>query len=193
MANWFIALPVRAAELPAGMLESLPAGLRRFHPDDLHLTVAFLGAVSEERARQAWDRAGAITEGPFVVQLGPPAAFGRPRRPSAFGLELGTGGEEVTRLIATWRDSLLAAAGLEPDPRDARPHLTLGRPPRRGGDVIRARARRWVETREPPPATLHLDRIALYTWNDDRRERLFRIVDERPLPCSPGPAPSPPG
>lgn len=186
MANWFVALPVRPAELPAGLIESLPAGLRRFHPDDLHLTVAFLGAVSGARARAAWDAAADIAEGPFTVDVGAPAALGKPRRPSAFGLDLGAGGEAVTRLIETWRDRLLAAADLEPDARAARPHITLGRPPRRGGDVIRKRGRRWVERYEPPPATLHLDRIALYTWSDDRRERLFRIVAERALPRAAG-------
>lgn len=181
MANWFVALPVTASELPPGLLDGLPPGLRRFDPRDLHVTVAFLGPVSEAAAEAAWQAAADIDEGPFRVGLGPPAALGRPRRPSAFGLDLGAGGEAVAEFIRRWRDPLRAAAGCGPETREVRPHLTLGRPPRHGGNAIRARARRWVETWEPPPATLHLDRLALYTASEDRRERLFRIVHERPL------------
>lgn len=181
MANWFVALPVSASELPQGLLDGLPAGLRRFDPRDLHVTVAFLGPVTEAAAAAAWQAAAEIDEGPFAVELGPPAALGRPRRPSAYGLDLGAGADAVADFIARWRDPLLAAAGRDPERRPVRPHVTLGRPPRRGGEAIRERAGRWLETCEPPPATLHLDRLALYTASEDRRERLFRIVHERPL------------
>lgn len=186
MANWFIGLPIDAQALPEGLLEGLPAGLRRLPPADLHITVAFLGAVDESAARAAWELAADIEEGPFRVTLGPAAAFGRPARPSAFGLELGDGREAVAALIGRWRDHLLAAAGQPPERREPRPHVTLGRPPRRAGETIRRRALEWVERFEVPPATIPLERIALYTWSKDRRERLFRIVESRTLPCRPG-------
>ncbi len=184
MANWFIALPVDAGELPPDLLEGLPAGLRRFHPADLHITLAFLGSVTPEAASAAW-RAAGIDAGPFTAALGTPAALGKPRRPSAFGLDLGDGGEAVAQVIGQWRDPLRQAAGLAAETRAPRPHLTLGRPPRRGGDAIRARARHWVETYSPPATPITLDRIALYTWAADRRERQFRIVDTAALPCAP--------
>jgi 2'-5' RNA ligase len=54
MPNWFIALPVS----PLGWFERLvpppPAGFRAFHPDDLHLTIAFLGAVDDATASRGW-------------------------------------------------------------------------------------------------------------------------------------------
>lgn len=179
--NWFIGLPVAAQELPAGLLGSIPPGLRRFHADDLHLTVAFLGAVRPDAARAAWRLAGDIEEGPLRADTGPLAAFGRPGRPSAYGLELGAGGEAVAAFIARWRDPLRAAAGVGAERRDVRPHVTLARPPRRGARTIRERADTWLAQAQPGPATLTLERIALYTRAPPGDERLFQRVDEAPL------------
>jgi len=182
--NWFIALPVRAADLPPGLVGEMPPGLRRMHPDDLHITVAFLGPVRPRAARAAWALATTIDEGPFRVESGALAAFGRPERPSAYGLDLGPGGAAVGAMIERWRNALLRAAAAREETRPVRPHITLGRPPRRGGTTIRARAHEWLATAAPAASALHLDRIALYTWPEDRRERLFRIVEQCTLPCA---------
>lgn len=179
--NWFIGLPVDAAELPAGLVASIPPGLRRFHADDLHVTVAFLGPVDPEAARAAWARAADIDAGPLRVQTGALAGFGRPARPSAYGLELGPGGDALAELIGRWRDPLRAAAGVGPEGRAVRPHVTLARPPRRGGRTIRARADAWLARTAPAPATLTFARIALYTRAGAGDERLFRRVEETTL------------
>lgn len=182
--NWFIGLPVRAEELPPGILASLPAGIRRFHEDDLHVTVAFLGPVGREDAEKAF----AVTDWsrlpPLAAVTGPRGAFGNPRRPSAYGLEIESEGDRVTRFIEAWRDALIEAADSPPENRPVRPHLTLGRPPRRPAETIRDRARRWLDERQPA-TTLRLDRIALYTRSDDRRERQFARVRESVFAAAP--------
>lgn len=178
--NWFIGLPVDAGELPAGLMASIPPGLRRFHPDDLHLTVAFLGAVGPEAARAAWALVGDIDAGPLRAQTGRLAAFGRPGRPSAYGLELGAGRDSLAAFIGAWRDPLRAAAGVGAEERAVRPHVTVARPPRRGGQAIRARAAAWLDT-QPAPATITLARIALYTRAPPGEERQFRRIEEAPL------------
>lgn len=168
--NWFIGLPVRAGELPPDIVASLPAGIRRFHADDLHVTVAFLGAVGRNAADRAWSVTDWSRLPPLTAVTGPRASFGHPRRPSAYGLEIES--DRLVRFIRDWRDVLLEAAGRPPETRDVRPHVTLGRPPRRRADAIRDRARRWVDVQQAG-TPLRLDRIALYTWSDDRRERQF--------------------
>jgi 2'-5' RNA ligase len=182
MANWFIGLPVRAEQLPADVFDSLPAGLRRLAAEDLHITLAFLGGVDEAAARAAWARAN-VAAGPLKATVGSPGALGRPERPSAFGLDLARGGETVAALIEQWRDPLRAAAGLAAENRAARPHVTLARPPRRGGDAIRRRGERWVATYSPEAAELDLDTLALYTWSRERPRRQFRMVERVALPA----------
>src|SRR3954464_13068769 len=49
--NWFFAFPIDGAfvlELPP-----LPSNFRRFHPEDVHLTLAFLGGCGEPAAVRA--------------------------------------------------------------------------------------------------------------------------------------------
>lgn len=179
-ANWFIALPVESPALET-LTATLPAGLRRLHPDDWHLTLAFLGAVGEQRALAAWRRAGDIDAAPFAVEATGPAAFGRPSRPSAFGLDIERGHEALRALIEQWRDPLRAAAGVEPESRDARPHITLARPPRRGGRAIHERAAGWLRATRFDPVPLRLEQIALYTAAEPGMQRLFRRVAQRPL------------
>lgn len=176
--NWFIGLPVSADELPRDILASLPAGIRRFHEDDLHVTVAFLGPVDPEDADKAFSVTDWSRLPPLTAVTGARAAFGNPRRPSAHGLELDSEADDaVARFIETWRNVLLEAAGRPFENRSIRPHVTLGRPPRRPAETIRERAGRWLDERQPA-VPLRLDRIALYTRADDRRERQFVRIRE---------------
>src|SRR5512135_3452055 len=49
--NWFFAFPIDGSfvlELP-----ELPSSFRRFHPEDVHLTLAFLDGCGEDRAMRA--------------------------------------------------------------------------------------------------------------------------------------------
>lgn len=158
--NWFIALPLDADDLPAGELDALPAGTRRFHPADLHVTVAFLGPVDCATALQARELVDWSGQPPMRVATSARATFGSPARPSALGLEFNDPDGKLTAFIGTWRDHLLAAADRPPERREVRPHVTLGRPPRRGSDSIALRD--WLAA-SPAPAPVLLDRIALYT------------------------------
>lgn len=182
-ANWFIALPFPPTSLPEDELRRLPAGTRAFDPADLHVTVAFLGAVGEHHALRAWDRLEADDTLPLSAVIGPRAVFGAPRRPSALGFDLDTGTDDarLTRFIAQWRDALRAAAGLAPERRPVRPHVTLGRPPRRADAAWRDELAAWLD-RSTAHAPVSLDRIALYTRAEPGARRRFREVRAFPGP-----------
>lgn len=180
-ANWFLALVLPE---PAGWIDAaaaVPSGVRRFHPADLHITVAFLGACGEELGLAAWQAVETMRHPPIWVSAGPWLALGHPSRPSAFGLGLDQGHQAVANLMASWGAAALAAAERPPERRAPLPHVTLARPTRRGGEDARRAMQQWISTAALPPTPALLEHLALFTWAEDRQERLFRVVAQRQL------------
>lgn len=170
--NWFVGLPAPVAlELPPA-----PPATRLFAPSDRHFTIAFLGSVTEAQARSAW----AALDWPLPaveVTLGAVVPMGPPRRYSALSFTLDRGRAEVEAAIAKARVACCEAAGVAVDPRPALAHLTIARPQRRATDAERATALAWAKEIRPPAAAFTLGSVALYTWAEDRKSTLFRIVE----------------
>lgn len=183
--NWFIGLPVAPGSWFAPVVRSAPSFLRLFHPEDVHITVAFLGACGEQRARQAWSEAEQQLHrrpaAPLVATLGGLAPMGNPKRPSALSVVLEAGAEPVAELMGSLREAAWRAAGARPDPRPPLPHITVARPPRRASATQRRSAAEWARAHPPIGARITLDEVALLTWAHDRRVRQFRIVARMPL------------
>ncbi|HCH63287.1 MAG TPA: hypothetical protein DFR83_10810 [Deltaproteobacteria bacterium] len=178
--NWFIGWP---ATLPAEWLADLapPPRFRVFHPGDLHATIAFLGGVSESAARHAWATLPPILGGPFEATWGGIVAMGPPRRYSALAAELDTPTRALRAQMATLQPKLLGAAGARPARHPPRPHVTIARPQRRASEAQRARGLEWAAGLTLPVLTTPIDKVALFTWSANRKERLFQIVEERAL------------
>lgn len=181
--NWFFAFPLPGAfvlELPEP-----PRALRRYHPDDVHLTLAFLGGVGEagaERALAALDqRLADATPAALEVTLGEVVPMGAKSRYSALSALLEVGRAETSACVTALRDALTEAANGRREKRPAKPHVTVARPRSRASEADRELGLRWAEGLDLRSVRARLDRIALYTWSEDRRERLFRIVTERRL------------
>jgi 2'-5' RNA ligase len=202
MANWFIALAVPGAGWLDEMLADAPRVLRRFHPDDLHLTVAFLGPVAPEAAHAAFAVAAQVPRRSFQVGFCDLKPMGNPRRFTALSLVLDDGRDPVVDWIAASRDPMFGAAGARPDLRPPLPHVTVARPRRDASERDRSAILDWAEHVRVPAGLFRLDRLALYTWNEDRKERQFRVVERcevtpwggsRAGATSPGPADARPG
>jgi RNA 2',3'-cyclic 3'-phosphodiesterase len=179
-ANWFIALPVSAG----AWFEALtppPAGVRPFGAKDLHLTVAFLGPVSEERARSAFELAPALTLEACDVTLSKVECLGSKHKPSAFSAVLGIGRVSVESAMSEIRAAMWQRAGARHDTRPALAHVTLARPQRRITPEQLQHALDWALGLQVSGVRCRLDRVALYTWSEDRAQTLFRIADELPL------------
>jgi 2'-5' RNA ligase len=176
MSNWFLAVPVSAAGWFPDRVGEPPPGVRLFHPDDLHVTVVFLGACGGEAAGRAWADARAFPgpRGPATLDRIVP--MGNPRRPSALSALLGEGCEEATAFLAAHRDRWADLAGAPRDRRPPLPHCTVARPRRAATGAERARAARWAEGLEVRGVAVTLGALALYTWSEDRSARLFRVV-----------------
>lgn len=180
-ANWFIgvALPPDAGWIHAA--HGLPEGMRRFHPLDLHITVAFLGPCGEAKAHRAWAAMTSHGHPPVQAEAKAWHALGHPHRPSAFGLVLGGGHSTLADLMQRWGRDALAAAGRPAEQRAPLPHVTLARPSRRAGDQARMAMQRWITHAPVPTAPARLEHLALYTWANPRHERLFQVVARRRL------------
>lgn len=180
VSNFFLAWPVpadpRFTAIPAP-----PPGLRCLHPDDLHVTLVFLGPVGLAAAERAWATLPAPV--PRRVPLGPVRPMGHARRWSALAAHLG---DALHADIAALRGPACAAAGVRPDPRPPLAHLTIARLRRSAGPADRDAALRWAATVDLV-GDLTLAQLALYTWDEPRADRLFRIVHRA------GSAPVPPG
>jgi 2'-5' RNA ligase len=182
--NWFFAFPITGAFIAT--LPPPPAALRLFHPEDVHLTLSFLGscgASAAEQALAALDQALAgLSASPLEVSLAEVVPMGRKSRYSALSALLDRGRAATSGLITSLRDVLSQAALGRSETRAPKPHVTLARPSRQASDAARAAGLIWAEQLDVRWVSARLDRVALYTWSEgNRRERLFRIVAERPL------------
>jgi len=183
-ANWFIGLAVPAGTWFEPFVAAAPPHLRRFHPDDLHLTVAFLGPCGEARAKHAWAEAEAYRGAPLRATLGRLVAMGNPKRPSALSLLLTEGRSQAIQLIEELRDPLLQAASARADKRPPKPHITLARPARKASAEHRHEAFNWALNQPAVGVEVSLDTICLYTWSADRRTQQFRVVASHRLGSS---------
>lgn len=127
-----------AVELPDAARAALQAHIARLSralprvrfqpPDSLHLTLAFLGELDDERLDAATQAAiaAASTAPPFTLMVAGLGIFGPPSAPRV--LWCGVGGDVPTllRLQAALADRL-EAAGFPRERRPFAPHLTLAR------------------------------------------------------------------
>lgn len=115
--------PLRSAL--AGRVESLvPPGLGRpQRPDQLHLTLEFLGAVPAARLQAARDAAAAVRSEPFELVLDAVEYWRRPRVLCLVAREIPP---SLVQLVHSLR-AQLESRGFEPECRPYRAHLTLAR------------------------------------------------------------------
>jgi 2'-5' RNA ligase len=109
-------------------LKATRADVGWVRPENLHLTLKFLGHVEESRSGLIVEAVGAATQGygSFHLELGGLGAFPQPRAARVVWVGASRGAEALAALQAK------IEAGLEPlgFPREERPftaHLTLGR------------------------------------------------------------------
>ena len=176
MANWFVAMPIDASGW-FRRVTTPPPGVRLFAPEDLHLTLAFLGAVAEAAARSAFAAAHALPLTRSEVALGPVVPMGSRQRFTALSARLSHGEGPLAAAMTAVRDQVCDAAGARRETRPALPHLTLARPARRATREQRAHALAWAEGLDLGAPRVRVEAVALYTWAANRRERLFTIVD----------------
>jgi 2'-5' RNA ligase len=150
------------------------------------MTLAFLGACGETVAHRALaaldERLARAPVGAFPISFGAVVPMGGSRQGyTALSALLERGRDRATEILTAHRDPLYEAAGRKPERRPPKPHVTLARPQRRASDDQRRAGLAWAADLDLSGVEQRIDRIALYTWSDERPRQLFRIVASRPL------------
>jgi RNA 2',3'-cyclic 3'-phosphodiesterase len=182
--NWFFAFPLDGSFI--ARLPPPPASIRLFHPDDVHLTLSFLGSCGSdaaERALAALDAELAVQSAPSIdVSLSAVVPMGPQPEYSALSALLERGRAPTEQLMLRLRDCVSEAALGRRETRPPKPHVTIARPARRAREAARQAGLTWAASLDLSAQSAKLDRIALYTWSaGSGAERLFRIVAERQL------------
>ena len=119
-----IEIPAEQREEIARLKVPLPGGSRWAEPDDLHLTLRFVGDIEKPQAREFADNLETIDVDAFELRLAGLGVFGGNEPRSIWsGVETSAPLEALARA----NDRAARAAGLPPDGRQFKPHVTLAR------------------------------------------------------------------
>lgn len=156
------------------LLAALPESIQPVHEDDLHLTLAFFGAISEDRVEQLWQQATAASPPPLDVGATSLEAYGHPQRPRTVALSLRPN-SELLHWLHVHQGRLLKMAQRPTETREPRPHLSLGR--LRSGQVMPDLTE--LHPHQHTTLSLSLRQLALYgrvrgATNDDPQYRVLR-------------------
>jgi len=119
-------------EFPASVTKHLAEldphlrGVRWLAPEQMHLTLSFLGDVSAEVAEALKKNLSAIEWKAFFLPLSGLGTFPGKGRPNILWIGVGTGHPHLFQLHKRVQEAAIRA-GLEPDLRSFHPHVTLAR------------------------------------------------------------------
>ena len=181
MIRLFVALavPEPAAEVLAPLAGGVP-GARWSPPENLHITLRFAGEIAESLAEDLDSALAEVSVPAFDVTLAGVGAFGDPLAPHA--LWAGVEASEILVRLHRRCETAARRAGLKPDTRAWKPHVTLAY--LTGADT--SRVANWTAAnnlvRVPP---FRVDAFALYSsWRSGagsvyRLERRYGLTPAR--------------
>ncbi len=109
-------------------LKSKVPSVKWVKPDNIHLTLKFLGHIDTDAVESVKAALGAIAQNakPFVIRLSSPGAFPTPERPRVIWVGIDKGDKESIDLANSIEEKT-ALLGIEKENRAFHPHLTLAR------------------------------------------------------------------
>lgn len=115
----------------AGYIDSLRdtgQGVKWIEPENLHITLKFLGDVSEDRVETVVQAVKLTAKdfNPFAMGFSGIGAFPSMKKPNVLWIGV-THGEQELSALASRIDANLSREGFPREKREFRPHLTIGR------------------------------------------------------------------
>jgi 2'-5' RNA ligase len=148
---------IRAVQKP---LEEA-SGLNLTDPEQVHVTLKFLGDTDADRIRElATELEAAVDESgvePFTAEFGGYGVFPHLDYISVVWLGVREGSAELTRLHEAIEERSVAM-GFEPEEHDFTPHATLARMDHAGGKEL---VQEIVQERDPDVGTLRVEEVRL--------------------------------
>ncbi|MDX1650152.1 MAG: RNA 2',3'-cyclic phosphodiesterase [Myxococcota bacterium] len=159
----------------AGRLRRAPhgEGVRWVRPEGYHVTLRFLGNVPTETVPELARAVGeAVADvAPFALAPGAARVFPSPRRPRVVVLELEP--QAPLAELARRVEEAVVDAGLPPERRAFRAHLTLGR--------VRGRRVPDVTGVAAPASVLPVDEVVLFRSDLGREGSTYTALERLPL------------
>ena len=109
-----------------GLLLKTGADLKTVEPQNIHITVRFLGNVSEQTIEKIFLEMQKLQFSPFDVKIQGVGAFPDVRYPRVVWAGITQGANDL-RQIFSQLEPHLQALGFAPDPKGFSPHLTIAR------------------------------------------------------------------
>ena len=177
MPRLFVAL-----EIPGPVRERLALvqggvpGARWVRPENLHLSLRFIGEVDEHAAADLDAQFGRISAGGFDLRIADVGSFGPDRNPTV--LWAGAPRCDALQHLRDKVDRAVVAAGLTADDRKFKPHVTLAR--LKNGH--RERVHRWLSDNAfLSTAPFPVDRFVLFRSHLNRNGASYEALAEYPL------------
>lgn len=164
-----IELPDELRQLLSGVREAYPAA--RWHgPEQLHLTLNFIGHVDEDVARRMAAALAGIRESPFSLAVQGVGYFGTPQQPSVLwaGLAPSTPLHRLQRAL----EQRLVPLGLVPEDRPYTPHITLARV--RPGVPLQAFLQQHARLSSP---AFQVDHICLFLSSGGEQGVRYQVIE----------------
>jgi 2'-5' RNA ligase len=102
------------------------ADLKLVEPQNIHITVRFLGNITPAMAEQIFDEMKKIQFTPFTVQIKGLGAFPNPNYPRVIWAGITTGADQLKNVFSQLEPQL-RGLGFTPDSKGFSPHLTIAR------------------------------------------------------------------
>ncbi|MES0490019.1 MAG: hypothetical protein ABUK01_08515 [Leptospirales bacterium] len=166
--NWFVAFSVSPDSWYEEVYKTVEEPMYKYHPEDLHSTVAFFGSLDEEGVERVKRVMDTFDEKSLLVTLGKLLFLPTLQKYSAVSYSVDEGNAVLQNYIQKYRDQFFIAAKQDVDSRPPLPHVTIVRPPKKTTVGENRKFSKSIQKLSTPRNKILINTLSLYTWSENR-------------------------